>query len=205
MAPEQVSAIVLAAGESRRMGSLKPLLPFGSGSVIQSVVRSLKASPAGRVLVVLGHQADEIAAHLAGEGVEVVRNPRYREGMLSSVQAGVSAAPPGTEWLVIALGDQPSLQPAVVRVLLQRAEAGLRSGYSIVVPSYGGRRGHPLVIHARHREEIGHLDPQVGLRELMQSHAAAILHVDMESDDVLRDIDTPEEYQRELRYRERQS
>src|SRR5689334_14594664 len=101
----RVTAIVLAAGESRRMGTLKPLLPYGSGTVIQAVVRSLKASPVDRVLVVLGHRADEIAASLAGEGVEIVLNPDYRDGMLTSVQSGAAAAPADMEWLVIALGD----------------------------------------------------------------------------------------------------
>ena len=96
MASGQAAAIVLAAGESRRMGSLKPLLPYGSGTVIQAVVRSLKASPVQPVLVVLGHRSEEIAAHLAGKGVEIVLNPRYPEGMLTSVQAGIAAAPPDT-------------------------------------------------------------------------------------------------------------
>src|SRR5262245_34858722 len=94
MAPGGVTAIVLAAGESRRMGTPKPRLPYGSGSVIQAVVRSLKASPVDPVLVVLGHRHEEIAAHLEGSGVEIVLNPRYLEGMLTSVQAGIAAAPP---------------------------------------------------------------------------------------------------------------
>ena len=136
MTRSPVVAIVLAAGESRRMGTLKPLLPYGSGSVIQAVVRSLKASPAGPVLVVLGHRSDEIRSHLAGEGVEFVFNPRYREGMLTSVQAGAAAAPADTEWLVVALADQPSLQPSTVVQLLSAARssrstiAGRREGWS---------------------------------------------------------------------------
>src|SRR5688572_19178404 len=113
MKPGRVSAIVLAAGESRRMGKLKPLLPYGSVTVIQAVVRSLRASPIDAVIVVLGHRSEEIAAALSEEGVETCLNPRYREGMLTSVQVGIAAASPDTEWLAIALGDQPSLKPAV--------------------------------------------------------------------------------------------
>ena len=195
MKPGPVTAIVLAAGESRRMGTLKPLLPYGSGSVIQAVVRSLKASPVDRVLVVLGHRSDEIAADLAGEEIETVFNPRYPEGMLTSVQAGIAAAAPETEWFVVALGDQPSLRPETVRRLLG---AAAQSGSAIVVPSYNNRRGHPLLIHARYREEIAGLSPEVGLRELMQRHPDEIRHVVIPDETVLQDMDTPEDYQREL-------
>jgi molybdenum cofactor cytidylyltransferase len=151
--------------------------------------------------VVLGHRSEEIAAALEGSGAEIVLNPRYPEGMLTSVQAGAAAAPPNTEWLVIALGDQPSLRPDIVELLLDRArspEAGSEP-QDIVVPSYAGRRGHPLVIHARYREEIAALDPEAGLRELMQRHPEAVRHVEVSTDTVLHDMDTPEDYQRELR------
>jgi molybdenum cofactor cytidylyltransferase len=191
-----VTAIVLAAGESRRMGALKPLLPYGSATVLQTVVRSLKASPVDRVLVVLGHRSEEIAASLKGEGVETVFNPRYLDGMLSSVQAGIAAAPEETAWFVIALGDQPSLRPSTVTQLLNETRNG---GTGIVVPSYSGRRGHPLLIHARYRGEIGALSGETGLRELVQRHPDAIRHVVVPDERVLSDMDTPEDYARELR------
>jgi molybdenum cofactor cytidylyltransferase len=165
--------------------------------VIQAVVRSLKASPVSKILVVLGHRAGEIAAELEGEGAQIVLNPGFALGMLTSVQAGAAAAPEETEWLLIALGDQPSLRPEIVIRLLD--EASREPVASILVPSYGGRRGHPLLIHARHRQEIGSLDPEVGLKELLRRHPDAIRHVVVEDEAVLHDMDTPEEYERELR------
>jgi molybdenum cofactor cytidylyltransferase len=205
MTPDRVIAIVLAAGESRRMGTLKPLLAYGSGSVIQAVVRSLQASPVDRVRVVLGHRSAEIGAHLAAEGVETVENPRYPEGMLTSVQAALAAGPPDTEWWVIALGDQPALQPGVVRMLLDAVrEARQVRGATLCIPAYDGRRGHPLVIHGSHREEILALAPEGGLRALMQAHPEAIRHVEVPTDTVLHDMDTPEDYARELARREQQ-
>jgi molybdenum cofactor cytidylyltransferase len=195
MDPGRVTAIVLAAGESRRMGTLKPLLPYGSGTVIQAVVRSLRASPAGRVLVVVGHRGEEIAESLAGTGADVVRNPRYPEGMLSSVQAGAAAAPPETEWLVLALGDQPWVRSQTVELLLREAT---EHGAGIVVPSYGGRRGHPLVLSARYRHEIGELPPETGLRELLRRHPDEIRHVVLPDETVLEDMDTPDDYRRAL-------
>lgn len=148
------------------------------------------------MLVVLGHRSEEIAAALDGEGAEVVLNPRYREGMLTSIQAGVAAAPAETEWLLIALGDQPSLRTALVDHLIGVAR---EVGGGLVVPSYGRRRGHPLLIHAGFRDEIAALDPDVGLRELMLRHADAIRYVPAPDESVLADMDTPEEYARELK------
>lgn len=165
----------------------------------------MKASPVDTVLVILGHRKEEIAANLEGTGVAVVENPRYREGMLTSIQAGFAAAPPDTGWFVIALADQPSLRPEVVSLLLAEAVGQLPIGncrpqplHTLLVPSYNGRRGHPLVIHASHREEVGTLDPEVGLRELMRRHPEAIRHLVVEEEAVLADMDTPEDYQREI-------
>ena len=196
-----VVAIVLAAGESQRMGRLKPLLPYGSVTVIEAVVRSLKASRVDQVCVVLGHRREEIVAKLQDEGVTCIANPDYAEGMLRSVQVGVAGTPPDTAWFVIALGDQPSIQPSTVNLLLDAARSGLAEEprVTIVVPSYGGRRGHPLVIHSCHRAEIGELRPDVGLRELLRRHPEAVRHVDVSVESVLHDMDTPEDYERELR------
>jgi molybdenum cofactor cytidylyltransferase len=188
------TAILLAAGESRRMGTLKPLLPFGIGSVIGQVVRSLQACPIDAVLVVVGHRGAEIAAHLAS-GVSIVENPNYLQGMLSSVQAGVAAADPATTLFLIALADQPSIPPEVIRHLLDVFEAK-RPG--MLVPTFEGRRGHPLLIDARYRDEIATLDPTVGLRELLQRHPDDLLLAPVSFEAVIRDLDTREEYEAEL-------
>lgn len=191
----KATAIVLAAGESRRMGALKPLLPFGGSTVIEIVVSALLQCPLEEVLVVLGHRAEEIERQLTGRRVRVVPNAEYRSGMLSSIQAGVAAAGPGTDWFVIALGDQPSLSAPLTALLIELATQG---SAGIVVPSIGGRRGHPLLIHRRYRTEIGELSAQIGLKELLQRYPDDIYHVVVEDEAVLRDIDTPEEYAQEL-------
>jgi molybdenum cofactor cytidylyltransferase len=147
------------------------------------------------VLVVLGHRSEEIAAELDGEGAQIVLNPRYAEGMLTSIQAGIAAAPADAEWFVIALGDQPWLRTATVELLLEEANTAAEEGQSIVVPSYGGRRGHPLIVHSRHRREIVGLDAEVGLRELLRRHPEAVRHVLVEEEGVLMDMDTPQDYE----------
>jgi molybdenum cofactor cytidylyltransferase len=189
------SAIVLAAGESRRMGTLKPLLPFGRSTVIETVVGALLNCPLYEILVVLGHRAEEIERQLAGSPVRVVLNPGYRSGMLGSVQAGVAAADAAADWFVIALGDQPALGAALTTRLLELAGSGTAG---IIVPSIAGRRGHPLLIHRRYRTEIGSLSSEIGLKDLLQRHADDVCHVPVEDDAVLRDIDTPEDYTQEL-------
>lgn len=192
-----VTAIVLAAGEGRRMGALKPLLPLGGQTVGERVVRSLRACPVDALLVVLGHRAAEIEPVLAPLGVGLVLNPRYREGMLSSVQAGVAAAPAETDWFLVQPVDHPHVEPATVRALL----AAVREGKgSIAVPSFQRRRGHPLLFSARYREEIAALPRDSrGLRELLRRHAGEIFHLEVETDAVLRDLDTPADYEREIK------
>jgi molybdenum cofactor cytidylyltransferase len=189
-----VTAIVLAAGESRRMGRLKPLLPFGTRTVIETAVRSLKASPVDEILVVTGHQSGAIERTLESAPVRVVRNRDYRLGMLSSIQRGLAAAAPETDWFVFALADQPQLQPAVVASLLSAANA-VPAAY---IPTYGGRRGHPILIHARLRDEIANLDSGVGLRQLWEIHPDLVRLVPVQTDSILHDIDTPEDYARLL-------
>jgi molybdenum cofactor cytidylyltransferase len=219
------TAIVLAAGESRRMGTLKPLLPFGSGSVIEQVVRSLSASPIHDLLVVVGHRGDEIAEHLGrwalgvgrweldgpnaqcptpnASSLRVIPNPDYARGMLSSVQEGVAAADPATTLFLIALADQPSIPRALVAHLITVFEER-RPG--LLIPTFSGRRGHPLLIDARYRDEIAALDPDLGLRELLQRHPDDLLHLPVEVEAVVRDMDTPEEYQAEIqRWQEEQA
>lgn len=150
--------------------------------------------------MVLGHRADEIAAHLAGEGVRVVENPDYAAGMLTSLQAGVRAAPPEASWYLIALGDQPAVAPETVRRLLESA-AG-EAGPAFVIPTFLGRGGHPVLVHAAFRDELLTLPPEEGLRGLMLRHPDARREVEVGTDEVLRDLDTPEDYRRELRLRE---
>jgi molybdenum cofactor cytidylyltransferase len=146
-------------------------------------------------VVVLGHRSDEIRPALAGSEVEVVENPEYREGMLKSLQAGLARVPEGN-WLVVALGDQPTVAANAVDRLLSAAKAETPE---ILVAAWEGRRGHPLLIHPTYRAEIETLDPQGGLRELLRRHPDAVRTVEVGTPEVLHDLDTPDDYQAALR------
>lgn len=191
-------SVILAAGESRRMGAPKMLLPFRGRTVIETVVRTAAASRTDGTLVVVGARGPEIARSLDLCAVRIVRNPAFRDGMLSSVQAAVRALPPEAEAAVIMLGDQPSIPAAVVDRLIAARAAG-RAG--IVLPAFRGRRGHPVLIDLKHRSEILALPPGSGLRDLVRAHPDDVLEVPVRTSAVLRDMDLPEDYRRERRSR----
>jgi molybdenum cofactor cytidylyltransferase len=195
MGTRVIHAVVLAAGESRRMGAPKQLLRFGGKTVLQAVVDALLACPLAGVTVVLGHRAEEIGATLGDRPVRVAVNEAYGDGMLSSVRAGLRALPADATAFLICLGDQPSVDPEVVSRLL---DAHRRRGAGIVIPVWRGKRGHPALIHLRHREEIEALSPDLGLKGLMRSHPEDTVEVEVETPAILDDLDTPEDYRKAL-------
>lgn len=208
-----IGAIILAAGESRRMGTQKLLLPFGGTTVVGAVVRTAQASRAGRTLVVLGSDREAIRGELgllggnamsdsrdrpgiptqpASRGVDFVVNENYPLGMLTSIQAGLRALPADAQAAIVLLGDQPFLASRVIDAVIAAYEAG-RNG--IVIPTFQGRRGHPILVDLKYRDEILAIDPTEGLRRLMLAHPDDILEVDAGDGNILRDLDTPEDYQ----------
>lgn len=182
-------AIILAAGESRRMGEPKQLLPFAGKPMLQCVIDAL--ADADERLVVLGCRAEDIAGKI--HGATVVRNPEYRRGMFSSVQAGLRALPAGAKLVLIALADQPKLKPATVRRLLD-AFAG-----KILVPSCRGRQGHPLLFEARYAAEILAMDESLTLKHFLANHPDEITRLPVEDEGVLVDIDDRADYERALK------
>ena len=184
-------AVVLAAGESRRMGTQKLLLPFGDTTVVAAVVRSARASRAGRTLVVLGADRAAVRLELEPRGVEFAVNEDYQLGMLSSVQAGFRALPADAAAAVVMLGDQPFLPSRVIDAVIGAFE---EHGRGIVIPAFQGRRGHPVLIDLKYRGEVLALDPADGLRRLMRAHPGDILEVEAGDANILRDLDTPEDY-----------
>ena len=189
-----VSAIVLAAGRSTRMGRCKPLLPFNDWTVIEQIVSVLVESPVAEVLVITGHDHEAVEQRLAGWPVRAVFNPRYGTGeMLSSIQAGLQAA--AADAALIALGDQPALERSVVVQIVSAYEQGLGS---IIFPSYQMRRGHPLLVGQQHWADILALGEQQTLREFFKGVARGLYHVEAPTASVLQDMDTPADYQRAL-------
>jgi molybdenum cofactor cytidylyltransferase len=193
--PASCAAVVLAAGEARRFGTQKLLMPFGDSTVVGAVVAALAAAGAAPIIVVVGRDAEETKAAV-DDCAQVVRNPDPSRGMLSSIQTGVAALPAGVGRFLIALGDQPRLRPADVIALLAAQQ---ESGRGLAIPVHEGRRGHPIVASGIYRRAILELDAHQTLRDLVRARHYDCVEVVCDSDAVVRDIDTQEQYQDELR------
>lgn len=190
-AVENVTAIVLAAGESRRMGHLKQLLPFGDSTILERTVDNILQSGVGEIIVVLGHRADEIAPRLAGKTVKIVINPDYRQGMSSSLRCGLSQVSEEASTFMIVLGDQPLVGPQTVARLLE-GYAG--SSHGVVAPVYQGRRGHPVIFSAKYRSELLSLEGDTGARSVIEAHPEDVGYVEVDSPGVVTGIDTEADY-----------
>lgn len=190
-----IAAILLAAGESRRMGANKMLLPLGNTTVIGHVVDQFLKSDVDQIIVVVGHEATRTAQALAGRSIVVVENPAYCAGMLSSVRCGLSTVSAECDGIMVGLGDQPSVHTEVINRLIQ---AFAVQGKGIVVPIYEGKRGHPLLFSARYRAEILTQYNEVGLRGLAQAHADDVFELAVDTLAILSDMDYPEDYRREV-------
>ena len=199
-----MTGVVLAAGESRRMGTPKQLLPFGDRTILERVVDTLLAAGVEEVIVVLGHLADRVRTVLGDRPVRAVVNEAYQQGMLSSIKCGVRAVPADCDAMLLALGDQPQIEKAVVEEVIARYREGLAG---VVIPRYGEKKGHPVIIDLhKYRDAILNLPEDVGLNALMQAHADDIRLIEVATEDIIRDIDYREDYTRELaRLAERRS
>ncbi len=187
-----VWAVILAAGESKRMGEPKLLLPLQGKTMVETVVDKVLGAGLSRIMVVVGG-APGVRPALTGKPVEFVENPDYARGMLSSIQCGLRALPDDAAAALIVLADQPLVPAEALRAVLEAGKAGTKG---LVVPVYRGRRGHPLLVSLSYRSEVARLDPEIGLRQLLARHPDDILEVEVEDSDLLEDVDTPADYRR---------
>ena len=191
---EAAAAILLAAGESRRMGSLKALLPWQGSTLLEYQISSLRQAGADPVVVVLGHQAGQLMPLVEGkEGVIWQVNPDYWQGKTTSIKVGLSAIGPGQPSAILILNvDQPR-STETIRHLLQQHRDG---GRSITIPRYRGKGGHPIVVDSTLLEELKSIDEEsLGVKAVVRRHQEATLLVEMDTPEVLWDLNTPEEYQ----------
>lgn len=188
-------AMILAAGESRRMGQPKLLLPFGDRTMIEAVVGTVVSSSVDGTLVVLGAEQEEIEKKIKAFPVKTVYNPDYRSGMLSSVLCGFKALPTETRAVVVVLGDQPTVGKGIINTIISAYQ---KSGKGIVLPVYDKERGHPVIIDMKYKQEIEGLSPDIGLRGTVYSHPEDILEVEVDAPSILKDIDDETDYRREL-------
>ena len=184
-------AIVLAAGRSRRMGTQKLLLPVGGRPVIARVVDELLQCALERVVVVLSPSGAPLRQALSGRNVEFVLNPAADSEMLDSLRCGLRALAEECDQVLVMPADHPGLSAAVVNRLI---EAARDSSRGILVPVWQRRRGHPLLLATRYREELLCRYDSVGLRGLLGAHPDDVLEVESPTPAILQDLDTLAEY-----------
>ena len=180
------AAIILAAGESRRMGRPKALLPFRGGTFVSVLAETLGACCAP-VYAVFGFDAPNLMA-VAPSTVVAVENPEYRHGMLTSLQAGLRAMPEVPGRILFTLVDHPAVERDTVRLLL-------RSSGDIVIPRLAGKRGHPVLVSRAVARELMEEPPKSRLNAVLDRHAAAIQYIDVTDPGVRDDIDDQHMYE----------
>jgi molybdenum cofactor cytidylyltransferase len=192
---KNIWSIILAAGESKRMGFPKMLLEFDGKTMIENVIEHVADSDTVGNLVVLGANREKVMEVILKYNVTYCYNDNYKNGMLSSVQCGFNNLPSDVDAVLVFQGDQPFISSAVINNVIS---AYLSSGKGIVIPAYKGKRGHPILLDGRYRKEIDDLDPQKGLREITSLHAGDVLVVETDEEGILRDFDTMDDYIKEI-------
>ena len=189
-----IAAIILAAGESKRMGQPKMLLPWGETTVLGQVISVLRSAGIEDVVAVTGGHREEVEAAAIHFGARVAFNTDYaRDAMLSSVRCGLGSLKAEAEAALLCLGDQPQIRVGTVRRVCETFREG---GSGLVVPSHAMRRGHPWLVARRLWEDVLNLRAPRSLRDFLNAHAAGIEYVEIDDPGILEDLDTPEDYRK---------
>ena len=187
-----IAAVVLAAGQSRRMGQPKLVLPWGDTTIIGRVVQVLQQAGITETVVVTGSQPALIEAALQDRPVRCVYNPNYlTDHMLISLQTGLNALPETAGSALIVLGDQPQIEPEIVRAILL-CSSSFRE--KLIIPSYQNHRGHPWLLPRSFWPELFTWHPPQTLRDFIVKHSSQIHYLPVSSSSVVADIDTPADY-----------
>lgn len=195
MNKDKIWAVVLAGGESRRMGTPKMLLPFRGMTMIEKTIATIREAGVGNIMVVLGAETEKLPLLLQKLSVYYCINFNHHEGMLSSVVCGINNLPEAIEAVIVCPGDQPLINPSTISNMINLFAS---SDKGIFIPVYEGKRGHPLMFDAKYRNEINFLEPEKGLRSLISSHPEDVYEIVTSDPGILKDFDTYDDYLSEL-------
>lgn len=187
-----IAAVILAGGESQRMGLPKQTLRVGGVPMLQVVLDTVRRTKVDLVVIVLGAHESEVRKEVDFRNERVVVNRAHREGMSASIRAGLSEVQ-GAEAALIILGDQPLISPKTIDALI---EAYRRSGRSIIVPVFQGRRGNPVLFDRSLFDEVMQVTGDIGAKAVVKAHHEETLEVPVDDHGVVVDIDSPADYDR---------
>ena len=192
------SAILLAAGESRRMGSVNKLtLPVAGQPLLRRTAETLLQAGLQELVVVVGHEQQTARELLRGLPLHIVCNDNYPEGQMTSVHCGMRALQQACDAVLVCLADLPLMAAEDLR---QLTDAFAHCPTSVLVPTYKGERGNPIVLAYEHRQKILAGDRNLGCKRLIQKHPELVTALEMDNDHLVFDLDTPQAY-RQLRQR----
>ena len=187
----RIAALVLAAGRSTRMGAINKLIAeIGGKPLVRIAAEQALASHAKPVIVVTGHQHEQVEAALAGLPVKLVHNPDYTEGLGTSLKVGIAAVPEDADGAIVCLGDMPQVDAALIDKLIAAFDPA--RGALVVVPSIEGRRGNPVLWSRRFFNDLMQIQGDIGARHLIGSYTEAVVEVPVDGAAALTDVDTPE-------------
>lgn len=190
---KMISGIILAAGESRRMGRPKLLLPWGKTTILEKVVDNYLKANISELVVVVGANQESIREILISKPVVIVENAQYLEGMGTSIGKGVHAAADQAEGYLVGLGDQPLITSEIIDALIT---VFLEEHPGIALCSYRKQQGHPVIFARKFRQALCELKGDMGGRTIISQHGAEVKYVDIGSEAILVDIDTPDDYRK---------
>ena len=190
-----IGAIILAGGEGKRMGAIKPLLDIQGAPALARVIGTVRAAGIEEIIVVLGHAADEVRNGVDLTGCRAIINPDYKAGMASSLRAGMAVLPAEARGFLILHSDMPYIAPQTIGAILATARTGAR----IVAPTYRGKRGFPVYIdRACFPGLLETLAGNVGARVYIAAHPEMLVEIPVDDPGAVTDLDTPEDLKKEL-------
>ncbi len=186
-----INAIVLAAGESKRMGKSKPLLRFKDKTFLDQIISTIKVSEVDRITVVLGAKAEMIKNSIDLSGTDIVINKDYQKGQLSSLIAAIEDTPQETDAILVCLVDNPFITKEIINKIIAKFK---ETNNPIIVPVYNKKRGHPALFSRSLFSELLNAPKEQGARYVLHSNAEKILELETSESTILTGIDTPEDY-----------
>lgn len=193
-----ISAIVLAAGSSVRMGrENKLLLPFAGEPLLRITLKNIIQADTGEVIVVTGHAPREVEVLVRDLPVSIIYNPDHLKGMTTSIQTGIAASSPESKGFMVCLSDMPHIQPEEYRRMADEFLKALPNDpRTILIPQYRSKSGNPAIFSHTYRKEILLHKEMEGCRQIVKKNQEHLIRLEMDFPHILRDIDTPEDYQK---------
>lgn len=188
-----IAGLILAAGQGKRLGAVKPLLAADHAVLLELVVKQYRKAKLDELIVVLGHEARQIVQRIPLNGIKIIINNEHRVGLSSSIQRGLAHVSSRFNAVMIGLGDMPLVTTNTIDMLIAEYN---KSKKGIVVPVHDGQRGHPVILDMKYLEAMLTLRGDVGAKSVLETHAKDVREVTIDSDEVLIDVDTREAWEK---------